>query len=48
MLLAVKRSRNLERGDALAEIEKIKDFYSIHEHCLETLLSASKDPSHRD
>ena len=48
MLLAVKRSRNLERGDALAKIEKIKDFYSIHDHCLETLLSASKAPSHRD
>lgn len=41
MLLAVKHATNVDREGLLAKIDKIKDFYSIKEHCLETLLSTS-------
>ena len=39
MLLAVKHDKTIDREGILAKIEKMKDFYGIHEHCLETLLS---------
>ena len=38
MLLAIKRDTNNDREHLLAKIEKLKDFYGIREHCLETLL----------
>ncbi|MDZ5601197.1 SAM-dependent methyltransferase [Pseudomonas sp. RP23018S] len=40
MVLAVKRERPLPNGELLARIEQLKAFYSITEHCLETLLRA--------
>ncbi len=39
MLLAIKRDTTPDREDLLVKIDKIKDFYGIREHCLETLLS---------
>ena len=39
MLLAVKDTKPIEREDILSQIEKIKTFYGIQEHCLETLLN---------
>ena len=39
MLLAVKHATTVNREGLLAKIDKIKDFYRIQEHCLETLLS---------
>jgi hypothetical protein len=38
MLLAIKRGTNIDQEHLLAKIEKIKQFYGIREHCLETLL----------
>ena len=38
MLLAIKRDTTADREGLLAKIDKIKDFYGIQEHCLETLL----------
>lgn len=40
MILAVRHSEAVEREDILVEIERLKDFYGIQEHCLETLLNA--------
>jgi SAM-dependent methyltransferase len=42
MLLAVKHATTVDREDLLAKIDKIKTFYGIHEHCLETLLRTSE------
>ena len=39
MILAVKHSKSAGRKDALAQIQKIKNFYGIRDHCLETLLT---------
>lgn len=39
MLLAIKRDTTADREDLLTKIDKIKDFYGIREHYLETLLS---------
>ncbi|MBN1905230.1 MAG: SAM-dependent methyltransferase [Deltaproteobacteria bacterium] len=39
MLLAIKRDTNNDREHQLTKIEKLKDFYGIREHCLETLLN---------
>ncbi len=41
MLLAVKHSKTVDREGIMENINKIKDFYRIQEHCLETLLSKS-------
>ena len=41
MLLAVKHATTVDREGLLAKIAKIKDFYHIREHCLETLLRTS-------
>jgi len=41
MLLAVKRDTTVDREGLLLKIDKIKDFYGIREHCLETLLRES-------
>lgn len=41
MLLAVKRDTTVDWEDLLLKVDKIKDFYGIREHCLETLLSGS-------
>ncbi|MFS0826006.1 class I SAM-dependent methyltransferase [Pseudomonas phoenicis] len=40
MVLAVKRERPLPNEELLARIAQLKAFYSITEHCLETLLRA--------
>jgi len=39
MLLAVKHDKAVEKDNILVEIEKIKDFYGIKEHSLETMLN---------
>lgn len=39
MLLAIKHDTTVDREGLLAKISKIKDFYGIREHCLETLLN---------
>ncbi len=39
MLLAIKRETTPDQEDLLTKIEKIKDFYGIREHFLETLLN---------
>jgi SAM-dependent methyltransferase len=41
MLLAVKHHTTVDREGLLAKVDKIKDFYGIREHCLETLLNTS-------
>jgi len=41
MLLAIKHDTTVDREGLLAKVAKIKDFYSIREHCLETLLLKS-------
>jgi len=38
MILGVKGSGPAKQEELLAQISKIKDFYGIHEHCLESLL----------
>ena len=38
MILAVKRRAAPVSKDALRQVQQIKDFYGVHEHCLETLL----------
>ncbi len=43
MILAVKRSTPTPAEPVLAQIEEVKAFYGIREHCLETLLQA--DPA---
>ncbi len=40
MILAVKRPQPGPPDEVLAQIEALKDFYSIREHCLEQLLRA--------
>ncbi|WP_313740295.1 SAM-dependent methyltransferase [Pseudomonas sp.] len=40
MVLAVKRERSLPNDELLGRIAQLKAFYSITEHCLETLLRA--------
>jgi SAM-dependent methyltransferase len=40
MILAVKRATGAPASDAMAQVRAIKDFYSVREHCLETLLAA--------
>lgn len=40
MILAVKRSQAVDPAPVLAQIQEIKAFYGIKEHCLETLLHA--------
>jgi hypothetical protein len=39
MILAVKRAQPRPAAPVLAQIDEIKRFYGIREHCLETLLS---------
>jgi hypothetical protein len=39
MLLAIKRDSTSDREGLLAKVDKIKEFYRIREHCLETLLN---------
>lgn len=39
MLLAIKRDTTSDREGLLAKTDKIKKFYGIREHCLETLLN---------
>lgn len=41
MLLAVKHDSTVDREGLLTKVNKIKEFYHIQEHCLETLLSTS-------
>ena len=43
MILAQKRKVTRESSDVLAQIAAIKKFYGIEEHCLERLLSESRD-----
>ena len=38
MILAVKGSGPVKREELLAQVQEIKEFYGIREHCLETLL----------
>ena len=45
MLLAVKHTNPVDREGLQAQIVKIKDFYGIHNHCLETLLSQTVQTS---
>ncbi|HVL07637.1 MAG TPA: SAM-dependent methyltransferase [Burkholderiaceae bacterium] len=40
MILAVRRARPQDAAPVLAQIEEVKAFYGIREHCLETLLQA--------
>lgn len=40
MILAQKRKQPRDNSALLAQIESIKNFYGIQEHCLETLLSS--------
>ena len=40
MILAVKQSNPARRKDALVQIQELKTFYGIREHCLETLLAS--------
>ncbi|WP_022941647.1 class I SAM-dependent methyltransferase [Psychromonas hadalis] len=40
MILAQKRKKSRDNSAILAQIEAIKTFYGIQEHCLETLLNA--------
>lgn len=40
MILAVRRARPHDAAPVLAQIEEVKAFYGIREHCLETLLQA--------
>ncbi len=40
MVLAIKHNRKVDRESIMARFEKLKAFYGIQEHCLETLLSA--------
>jgi hypothetical protein len=40
MILAVKRAEPSNPVELLAKIQKIKDFYGITEHCLESLIKA--------
>ena len=40
MILGVKGSGPVKQAELLAQIREIKEFYSIREHCLETLLQA--------
>ena len=39
MILAVKRAEAVDPGDVLKQIDEIKRFYGIREHCLESLLA---------
>ncbi len=41
MILAVKRAQAVDPAPVLAQIQEIKAFYGIKEHCLETLLQAA-------
>lgn len=40
MILAVKRAEPVDPAQLLVKIQELKAFYSIQEHCLETLLQA--------
>ncbi len=40
MIMAVKRGHKANNPDLLAQIQALKNFYGIKEHCLETLLLA--------
>ena len=40
MILGVKGGNTSKQAELLAQIREIKEFYSIREHCLETLLQA--------
>ena len=42
MILAVKRAHPIETPDAAGQIETLKTFYGVQEHCLETLLKNDK------
>ena len=39
MILAVRREAGTDRGAARSQIDAIKAFYGVREHCLETLLA---------
>jgi hypothetical protein len=40
MILAVKRQQPLDVKTVRAQIDEIKAFYGVREHCLETLLAS--------
>ena len=44
MILAVKKAKvnAKEQTKTLSQIENIKDYFSIQDHCLETLLNESR------
>jgi len=44
MLLAVKHANPMDKDALLEKIKKLKEFYGVHEHCLETLLRADEEP----
>ena len=44
MILAVKRKTPTRKEELLEQIQQIKNFYGIREHCLETLLQAGLTP----
>ncbi|OGR00633.1 MAG: methyltransferase [Deltaproteobacteria bacterium RIFOXYD12_FULL_55_16] len=45
MILAVRGSGLVKREELLAQIQELKDFYQIREHCLESLLQAEEEPA---
>ena len=45
MILAQKRKSEQDNREVLAQIAAIKTFYGIEQHCLETLLSESRNPA---
>jgi len=44
MLLAVKHANPVDKNGLLEKIRKLKEFYGVQEHCLETLLRADDTP----
>ena len=40
MLLAVKHDMKVDQKGLQAKIDKLKEFYGVQEHCLETLLNS--------
>ncbi len=42
MILAVKRRQAVDNAALLEKIERLKAFYGVQEHCLETLLRADQ------
>ena len=42
MILAIKREGAAKRSEVLAQVDEIKRFYGVREHCLEVLLAGAR------